>query len=444
VQNQLNNGSTGLVQQDPATRNITVAKDTDGTVVDVTGTQGSRTVTGVAAGAVNATSVDAINGSQLYGTASSVASGLGGGSMVNADGTISAPSYNVGGTTVHSVGDAVTNIDGRVTQNTSDITTLQSQLGGVNTQLSGVVQYDRNADGSVNFGSITLGGSTSAAPVVLTNVANGTSQYDAVNYGQLSALQNQVDGLGTQVCRTSRPARRPPARRRLRRRAGGMGAVNNAATEGAGAGSTVAGSGAAAGGSNGTAIGSNANASADNTVAMGAGSAATGSGSAAVGSGAQASHDNSVALGQGSVTDRDNSVSVGSATQQRQITNVAAGTADTDAVNVGQLNSSVAQGVSQANSYTDQRFNAMNQQIDDVAKKSYSGSAAAVAIANLPQAPAPGKSIVSAGGGTYLGQSAVAVGVSTFTGNGKWIIKASASTTTAGTFSAGVGAGFVF
>ena len=185
-----------------------------------------------------------------------------------------------------------------------------------------------------------------------------------------------------------------------------MGAVNNAATEGAGAGSTVAGSGAAAGGSNGTAIGSNANASADNTVAMGAGSAATGSGSAAVGSGAQASHDNSVALGQGSVTDRDNSVSVGSATQQRQITNVAAGTADTDAVNVGQLTSSVAQGVSQANSYTDQRFNAMNQQIDDVAKKSYSGSAAAVAIANLPQAPAPGKSIASAGGGTYLGQSA--------------------------------------
>ena len=97
--------------------------------------------------------------------------------------------------------------------------------------------------------------------------------------------------------------------------------------------------------------------------------------------------------------------------EHRQITNVAAGTADTDVVNVGQMNSSVAQGVSQANSYTDQRFNAMSQSIDNVAKKSYSGSAAAIAMANLPQAPAPGKSVVSIGGGTYQGQAAMAVGL---------------------------------
>jgi autotransporter adhesin len=35
--------------------------------------------------------------------------------------------------------------------------------------------------------------------VVLTNVANGTSQYDAVNFGQLSALQDQVTDLNGQV-----------------------------------------------------------------------------------------------------------------------------------------------------------------------------------------------------------------------------------------------------
>ncbi|MEX3859334.1 YadA family autotransporter adhesin, partial [Paraburkholderia sp. BR10923] len=133
-----------------------------------------------------------------------------------------------------------------------------------------------------------------------------------------------------------------------------------------------------------------------------------------------------------------------SATQQRQITNVAAGTADTDAVNVGQMNSSVAQGVQQANNYTDMRFNDLNSTIDSIAKKSYSGSAAAIATANLPQAPAAGKSIVAVAGGTYAGQSAVAVGLSTFTRNGKWIIKASGSTTTAGSFAVGAGAGFVF
>ncbi|NVI03805.1 YadA-like family protein [Paraburkholderia youngii] len=75
---------------------------------------------------------------------------------------------------------------------------------------------------------------------------------------------------------------------------------------------------------------------------------------------------------------------------------------------------------------------------------SYSGSAAAIATANLPQAPAAGKSIVAVAGGTYAGQSAVAVGLSTFTRNGKWIIKASGSTTTAGSFAVGAGAGFVF
>src|SRR5438309_366188 len=50
----------------------------------------------VASGAVNASSTDAVNGSQLYANSASVAAGLGGGSTVNADGTVSAPSYGVG------------------------------------------------------------------------------------------------------------------------------------------------------------------------------------------------------------------------------------------------------------------------------------------------------------------------------------------------------------
>ncbi|WP_368624020.1 hypothetical protein, partial [Paraburkholderia sp. BR13444] len=68
------------VQQDATTRDIAVAKDADGSVINVAGTAGNRTVTGVAAGAVRASSVDAVNGGQLYGTASSTARALGGGS----------------------------------------------------------------------------------------------------------------------------------------------------------------------------------------------------------------------------------------------------------------------------------------------------------------------------------------------------------------------------
>ncbi|WP_244195993.1 YadA family autotransporter adhesin [Paraburkholderia susongensis] len=386
---QLSTGEVGLVKQDAVTNAITVASDKAGTSVDFSGMQGARTLSGVAAGNLSDTSTEAVNGSQLFATNT-----------------------------------RVTAAEGNIAQNTTDITKLQDQMGDVGTSLSGAVQYDRNVDGSVNFNSVTLGGSLSAGPVVLTNVADGKSQYDAVNFGQLSALQDQVTDLNGQMSNLNTHMSNVPSA------SGSDGAEVNAAMPGTGAGSTAAGAGAAASGDNATAVGANAGATGVNSTAIGAGS--------------QADNANSVALGQGSVTDRDNSVSVGSVGNERQITNVARGTESTDAVNVGQMQDSVAQGVSQANAYTDQRIGVMDQQINDVARKSYSGSAAAMAMANLPQAPAPGTRIVSVAGGTYSGQSAVAVGVSTFTRNGKWIVKASGSTTTSGTFGVGIGAGRVF
>jgi autotransporter adhesin len=262
---------------------------------------------------------------------------------------------------------------------------------------------------------------------------------------QFSDLNNRFSNLGDRVSDLE---------------AGGMGGGGSLDLEapGSGAGSTQLGTGANASGNDSTAIGSGASASGDSSTALGMGSnaggtnstaigqdpVASGTSSTAIGQGSNASGNNSVALGAGSIADRDNTVSVGSAGAERRITNVAAGTEDTDAVNVGQLNSSVAQGVQQANAYADQRFSDMNNTINDVATKSYGGVASAIASANLPQAPAPGKSIVGLAGGTYAGQSAVAVGLSTYNGNGKWIIKASGSATTAGTVAVGVGAGYVF
>ncbi|WP_184146050.1 YadA-like family protein [Paraburkholderia sp. Kb1A] len=394
---QLDGGSVGLVQQDATSKAITVARDLDGTTVDFGGTDGARSLSGVADGAIAAGSKEAVNGSQLYANSASVAAGLGGGSTVNADGTISAPSYSVGGTTVHSVGDAVTNLDDRVTQNTTDITKLQNQVGDVGTQLSGAVQYDRNGDGSVNFGSVTLGGGQSAGPVILTNVANGTSQYDAVNYGQLSALQDQVTDLNGQVKDLgSQVSNIQPVTPDVSSSDRNSEAVANAAMPGTGAGSTV--------------VGANASAAAENAVAVGTNAAATGVNSTAIGTGSQAGNANSVALGQGSVTDRDNSVSVGSAGHERQITNVAAGTADTDAVNVGQMNSSVAQGVQQANNYTDQRINATNQAVNNLARNAYSGIAAATALTMIPEVDQGKKLSFGIAAATYNGYQAIALG----------------------------------
>ncbi|WP_347814160.1 YadA-like family protein [Paraburkholderia sp. BL10I2N1] len=434
---QLDGGSVGLVQQDATSRAITVARNLDGTTVDFSGTEGVRTLSGVADGAVAAGSREAINGSQLYANSASVAAGLGGDSTVNPDGTISAPSYSVGGTTVHSVGDAVTNLDDRVTENTTGITKIQNQLGDVGTQLSGAVQYDRNADGSVNFNSVTLGGGQSAGPVVLTNVANGASQYDAVNFGQLSALQDQVTDLNGQVSNLTgqmenvQPGSPYFDATDVPSASSSDGAEVNAAMPGTGVGSTAAGAGAAASGNYATVIGANASAVADNAVAIGANAAATGVNSTAIGTGSQAANTNSVALGQGSVTDRDNSVSVGSAGNERQITNVAAGTAATDAVNVGQMNSSVAQGVQQANNYADQRFNEANRAINDVAKNAYAGIAAAMAMPNMTPS-GPGRTIVAAGGATYKGGSAAAVGATYRSRNGKWLVNGAVSVASTG------------
>lgn len=70
-------------------------------------------LTNVAAGQVSSTSKDAINGSQLYNTASSVATALGGGSSVGADGKVSKPAYALSGTTYNDVGAALAAVDAK-------------------------------------------------------------------------------------------------------------------------------------------------------------------------------------------------------------------------------------------------------------------------------------------------------------------------------------------
>ena len=63
---QVNQGEIGLVKQDQNSRDITIAADSDGTLVNIAGTDGERTLTGLADGEVNADSTDAVNGGQLY------------------------------------------------------------------------------------------------------------------------------------------------------------------------------------------------------------------------------------------------------------------------------------------------------------------------------------------------------------------------------------------
>lgn len=112
-----------------------------------------------------------------------------------------------------------------------------------------------------------------------------------------------------------------------------------------------------------------------------------------------------------------------------QIHNVAAGTADTDAVNVGQLR---------------QAIDDVNNHINAVSKQADAAAAAAIAVASMPQSYLPGKNLIAIGGGTYNGQTGYAIGLSTISDNGAWIFKATATGNSKKRFGAGVGAGFLW
>ncbi|HMC46385.1 MAG TPA: YadA-like family protein, partial [Caballeronia sp.] len=155
-----------------------------------------------------------------------------------------------------------------------------------------------------------------------------------------------------------------------------------------GADAIAMGDSASASGDHAVVIGGGATGTGDGTIAIGGNAGASGKDSIAIGNGATAPNANSVALGAGSTTDRDNSVSVGSADQQRQITNVAAGTQGTDAVNLNQMNSAVG----------------------GIARKAYSGIAAATALTMIPDVDANKTLSIGIGGGTFQGYAATAIG----------------------------------
>ncbi|EBH9015843.1 hemagglutinin, partial [Salmonella enterica subsp. enterica serovar Gallinarum] len=231
---------------------------------------------------------------------------------------------------------------------------------------------------------------------------------------------------------------------------------------------------------NGIAIGSNARANHANSIAMGNGSQTT--------RGAQTDY---TAYNMDTPQNSVGEFSVGSEDGQRQITNVAAGSADTDAVNVSQLKASEAgsvryetnadgsvnysvlnlgdgsggttrignvsaavndtdavnyaqlkRSVEEANTYTDQKMGEMNSKIKGVENKMSGGIASAMAMAGLPQAYAPGANMTSIAGGTFNGESAVAIGVSMVSESGGWVYKLQGTSNSQGDYSAAIGAGF--
>ncbi|MFH7829204.1 YadA-like family protein [Kluyvera sp. 142359] len=252
-----------------------------------------RTITNVAAGQLSETSTDAINGSQLYAT-----------------------------------NQALENLD-------LSIGTLDGAA----------VKYDTNADGSVNYNSITLGGDeydsdTKTGGTTITNVAWGVNDSDAVNVQQLNAATSSIYNSGSKYFHANSEK------------------ADSAAN---GTDSVAVGPNAQANGESSIAMGNDAVATGTSSTAIGQDALSVGNDSVAMGTGAVASNDGDVALGAGSTTGEavattgttirgqdytfagttpTSTVSVGSEGNERTITNVAAGqisATSTDAINGSQL-----------------------------------------------------------------------------------------------------------
>lgn len=452
LQNGMNDGTIGLVRQDGTDGDITVAAGNGGTVVNFAGAEGSRpfdrTLTGVARGAAD-------NDAANIGQVQDVLDGLGGGATVNADGSITGPSYSIGGVQREGVEAAFNAVDTTLTNlsnGTAGIVTYTAATGTVNVaaaqggsvvnvsgtdgtrRLSGVANGTEDSDAvtlaqlksaglvdpngralnalvydDATLARATLGGLNGT---VIGNLGNGlvaSGSMEAVNGGQLWQMNADWEAKWSAMD-------------------GRVGTIEQGIVDGSIGGPAPDLSGTGAGS---VAIGDGSNASGTGSIGIGKGAGATGEGSVAIGDGASAGGRNSVAIGAGSTTDRDNEFSVGSEGHERVVSNVAAGTRRTDAVNLGQMEDRFAAERDWANG----RFQAVDKRMDRMGAMNAAMMNMAVSAAGVHT-----ENRVGAGVGFQNGKSALSVGY-------QRALSDRATLTVGGSFSgseasAGFGAGF--
>jgi len=255
---------------------------------------------------------------------------------------------------------SIASIDARTTTNETNITNIQGQLGN---GTIGLVQQDQvtrtiNVAGSTDGTAVDFAGAQGTR--TLTGVSAGVGANDAVNATQLAAVVAKfgpdatinADGSITLPAYVVQGIQRTTVGDAVSALDGSVtglradvDAINRT---GDGAYVAVEATGrpvAVAAAPGAIAVGGGSSATAPGSVAIGDGSSTTAAASVAIGSGSAAVRGPSVAYAAPGMTAPQTSfgeVSVGSAGSERQITNVAAGSAATDAVNVAQLQGSMA------------------------------------------------------------------------------------------------------
>ena len=421
---------------------------------------GGKKVTGVAAGTVAAGSTDAVNGGQLHQVYELI--GSNGGNVNTAP-----PSVEADGKAGLGNIKNITLVDNSNNPNVTNVTneTKIAQSNGYS-----LVTYNVEDQGMyVTNNVIEAVGRMNEQGIKFFHTNDGEVNPDvqARNSEDSSASGAYATAVGFQAASKGTNAI-----------AIGKGAKANAEnTIAIGTGNIVSGKNSGAigdptvvSGNSSYSIGNNNNVSADNAYALGSNIKATVNDSVYLGDRAQTQgihtadaakgeaytygglNDKAVAGKAGSAAAANKVagvVTVGNGTDEtRQVQGVAAGvvSADsTDAINGSQLyytNQAINQNVTNIGNYVVNMGNQINQRIDNVESDSKAGTAAAMAVAGLPQAYLPGKSMMAVAGGVYRGESGYAVGFSSISDGGNWVIKGTATGNSRGHYGATAGVGY--
>lgn len=383
----ITNGTIGLLQQTggaPGNGTLTLGAQTGGTVVNIAGTAGTRQLTGLAPGAVSATSTDAVTGAQLYAATQTASAGWNLATSATGNGQVNgATSQNVaaGGTVTLTAGNniALTQNGAQITIATSTTPTFASVTTSGLTLTSGT--------------AVNMGGN------VLQNVAPGVAATDAATVGQLTAA---IGAGGANAVQYDTAAHNsvtlnsdgtPASLHNVA--AGGLSATSTDAVNGSQLYATNQALNQAQSVANSAmTMATTANTTVNNVVAGHAGLVQT--------------DGTTIRIGKSDAATR---VDISGPDGARALTGLAPGVAANDAVTVGQVWNNNQQVLGQANAYTDRQFNMLDQRLNAL------GAAAMAATSLLPNARAEGKFQFAAAAGTYGGATALAVGANYWVSN---------------------------
>lgn len=379
------------------------------------------TIGNVAPGTVAAGSTQAVNGSQLFATNQQVAGNSS--AITNLDGRVTANTTNIANNTT-----AIGNLDGRVTTNTTTIANLDGRVTTIDGRVTNNTTAISNLDGRVTNNTTAI---TNLDGRVTSNTTN------------ITTLQTQVANVPVRYvddADKSTPSATPTNTVAL------APATASAATlTKVGAGTLSATSTDAVNGSQlfatNTQVASNTTAITQLSTTL-AGAPRTP---------VQYSNQGTPTTANGGTPTNDVTLVGANPAAPVALHNVANGMLGNDAANLGQLQNGVANAISTSRAYTDQQIAAIGFDLADLGKDvrhlrngAFSGTAAAMAVAGIPQTMEIGKSMIGGGVGHYRGRTAFALGASTTLNDGQAVVKAGATMDTNGKGGFSAGAGFAF